>query len=60
MRSAVLAENEEARTRLISEAQRESYSFAGGRLMKRIVYIIIVLQAIAPILLWGWGHWAGF
>jgi hypothetical protein len=60
IKNAVVVEEEDVRNRMISKARRESYSFAGGKVMRRIVYIVVILQIITPILLWRWGHWNCF
>ena len=57
IRSAGMLNDEQLRTRALVKLNKP-YLFSGGRVVKRMLYLIILGQAVAPFLLWrfaGWG-----
>jgi hypothetical protein len=57
IRAAVVLSTEQARARALADLSRP-YSFSGSRLIKHALMLIIVAQAIVPILLWHFAGWS--
>lgn len=56
LRAASLLESEQARTKALSGIKKPP-SFSGGRSIRWILLLIIVGQAVTPILLWRFAGW---
>ena len=57
LRSAGMLNTEPGRAKALANL-RKPYLFVGGRSLKRLLLLIIIGQAVVPILLWQFAGWS--